>query len=111
MRLPKKVHVAADGSEWIKWCGLLVNVASLQMRADYTRYAGSPLSDALTLPLAQVSLYNTSYRVNLPLMLLRSEKRIKQIIQKGEHCSEGGFSHWVCSRIYSATESACSGSC
>ena len=66
MSLAKKVHVAADGSEWIKWCGLLVNVASLQMRADYTRYAGSPLSDALTLPLAQVSLCNPSCSVDLP---------------------------------------------
>ena len=59
MSLARTVHTAADGSEWIKWCGLLVNVASLQIWADYTRYAGRPLSDALTLPLAQVSVIST----------------------------------------------------
>ena len=57
MKLPRKVHTAADSSEWVKWCGLLINAASLEIRADYTRYAGRPLSDALALPLSQVAAH------------------------------------------------------
>ncbi|KAK9847399.1 hypothetical protein WJX84_002852 [Apatococcus fuscideae] len=53
MRLSRKVHISADGSEWVKWCGLLVNTASLDIQADYLRYSKKPLSDALTLPLSQ----------------------------------------------------------
>ena len=56
LELARRVHTAADGSEWVKWCGLLINVASLAIQADYTRYANKPLSDALTLPLSQVWL-------------------------------------------------------
>ena len=55
IKLARQVHLAAEGSEWVKWCGLLVNVINLEIQADYTRYTNRPLSDALTLPLSQVT--------------------------------------------------------
>ena len=55
IKLARHLHLAAEGSEWVKWCGLLVNVTNLEIQADYTRYTSRPLSDALTLPLSQVT--------------------------------------------------------
>lgn len=40
-----------DGSRFIKWCGLLLNVDTLEIQGDYTRYHGEHISTALTVPL------------------------------------------------------------
>ena len=45
----------ADGQEFMPWCGLLVNTATLDLQADYTRYAGAHLASSLTIPLTKVS--------------------------------------------------------
>lgn len=50
MALPRSVWRAADGSEFIKWCGLLINAATLEIQADYTRYSGQHIATSLTLP-------------------------------------------------------------
>ena len=42
--------VEADGSRFIKWCGLLIDTSTLEMRADYTRYAGEHMSASLNVP-------------------------------------------------------------
>ncbi len=39
-------------SAFIRWCGLLVNAATLDLMADYSRYSGQHISSSLTLPLA-----------------------------------------------------------
>ncbi|GAB4814869.1 hypothetical protein N2152v2_001915 [Parachlorella kessleri] len=49
--LPAALHRAASGAAFIKWCGLLVNVANLEVQGDYTRYVGEHISSSLTLPL------------------------------------------------------------
>ena len=36
-------------SMWLRWCGLLINAASLELLADYTRYSGQHISSSLTL--------------------------------------------------------------
>ena len=41
----------SGGGRFIKWCGLLLNVDSLEIQGDYTRYAGEHISTTLTLPL------------------------------------------------------------
>lgn len=48
--------MAGDGSTFVKWCGLLINTQNLELQADYTRYAGLPLSTTLTVPLFKVTL-------------------------------------------------------
>ena len=35
---------AGKGSTFIKWCGLLVNTATLELQGDYTRYCTAPRS-------------------------------------------------------------------
>ena len=52
--MPRSTYTASDGTEFIKWCGLLINATSLEVQADYTRYAGARLATALTLPSAKV---------------------------------------------------------
>ena len=54
--MQKDTYVAGDGSVFVKWCGLLINTSSLELQADYTRYAGLPLASTLTVPLAKVML-------------------------------------------------------
>ncbi|PSC73504.1 telomerase reverse transcriptase [Micractinium conductrix] len=49
--VPAAVWRSADGATFIKWCGLLINTATLELQGDYTRYAGEHLSSTLTLPL------------------------------------------------------------
>ncbi|KAL4423217.1 hypothetical protein ABPG77_000009 [Micractinium sp. CCAP 211/92] len=49
--VPATVWRSADGATFVKWCGLLINVATLELQGDYTRYAGEHVSTALTLPL------------------------------------------------------------
>jgi telomerase reverse transcriptase len=49
--LPPGTWDAGDGTLFMKWCGLLVNAATLEVQADYTRYAGEHVGSALTLPL------------------------------------------------------------
>ena len=44
------VYTSGDGSQFVKWCGLLLNVESLEIQGDYTRYAGEHISTSLTLP-------------------------------------------------------------
>lgn len=54
--LPRNTYVARNGQEYLKWCGLLVNVRTLELQADYTRYAGTRLAASLTIPLTKVRL-------------------------------------------------------
>ncbi|KAL3137379.1 hypothetical protein ABBQ32_006906 [Trebouxia sp. C0010 RCD-2024] len=51
--LQKGVYRDGAGSSFIKWCGLLINTSNLELQADYTRYAGLPLSSTLTVPLSK----------------------------------------------------------
>ncbi len=53
-RLPRNTVRATDGQEFMPWCGLLLNTASLDLQADYTRYAGAHLASSLTIPLTKV---------------------------------------------------------
>ena len=52
--LPRSVWVDGAGRAFIKWCGLLVNEATLEVQADYTRYAGHDLLMTMALPLHKV---------------------------------------------------------
>ncbi len=52
--LQRGTYLAGDGSTFVKWCGLLINISNLELQADYTRYAGLPLSSTLTVPLSKV---------------------------------------------------------
>ena len=47
------VFVSGDGSRFVKWCGLLINADTLEIQADYTRYAGEHIATSLTLPHTQ----------------------------------------------------------
>ena len=49
-RVASSLYRAADGSAFVKWCGLLIDVKSMEMRGDYTRYSGEHISTTLTLP-------------------------------------------------------------
>ena len=53
--MQKGVYQDGAGSCFVKWCGLLINTCNLELQADYTRYAGLPLSSTLTLPLSKVA--------------------------------------------------------
>ena len=53
--LPRNTYTAKDGKEFLKWCGLLINVRTLELQGDYTRYAGAQLAASLTIPLTKVS--------------------------------------------------------
>lgn len=44
----RKTYQAGD-AEFVQWCGLLVNSATLELQADYTRYTGQHLAGALGL--------------------------------------------------------------
>jgi hypothetical protein len=48
--LPRSVWKAPDGREYVKWCGLLIDAETLEVCADYTRYAGRHVTSALSLP-------------------------------------------------------------
>ena len=50
----RSTYRTADGAEFIKWCGLLINCASLEVQADYTRYEGQHISGSLSLALHKV---------------------------------------------------------
>ena len=52
--LPRNTYTAKDGQEFVKWCGLLINVSTLELQSDYTRYAGAQLAASLTIPLTKV---------------------------------------------------------
>ena len=52
--MQRGVYEDGAGSCFVKWCGLLINAGSLELQADYTRYAGLPLSSTLTVPLSKV---------------------------------------------------------
>ena len=52
--LPRNIHTAKDGQEFLNWCGLLINVHTLELQGDYTRYAGAQLAASLTIPLTKV---------------------------------------------------------
>jgi len=45
------MFVEEDGSKFIKWCGLLVNTQSLELRADYTRYSGEHIGASINIPI------------------------------------------------------------
>lgn len=51
--LPPLVFETPTGAQFIKWCGLLVNVHNLEIQGDYTRYVGEHISTTLTLPLGR----------------------------------------------------------
>ena len=53
--LPRNTYTAKDGQQFLKWCGLLINVRTMELQADYTRYAGAKLSASLTIPLIKVA--------------------------------------------------------
>ena len=53
--LPRNTFTAKDGQEFLKWCGLLINVRTLELQGDYTRYAGAQLAASLTIPLTKVN--------------------------------------------------------
>ena len=59
--LPRNTYTADNGQEYLKWCGLLVNVRTLELQADYTRYAGTRLAASLTIPLTKVELRFKGY--------------------------------------------------
>lgn len=44
MLVPASLHRAASGAAFVKWCGLLINVASLEVQGDYTRWVGGFVS-------------------------------------------------------------------
>ena len=52
--LPRNTYAARDGQEFLKWCGLLINVRTLELQGDYTRYAGARLVASLTMPHTKV---------------------------------------------------------
>jgi hypothetical protein len=35
--VPATLHRAASGAAFVKWCGLLINIANLEVQGDYTR--------------------------------------------------------------------------
>lgn len=47
--IQSSTYQAADGARFIKWCGLILNVQTLEFQGDYTRYSGEHVSTALTL--------------------------------------------------------------
>ena len=53
--LPRNTYTAKDGEQFLKWCGLLINVRTMELQADYTRYAGAKLSASLTISLTKVA--------------------------------------------------------
>ena len=48
--LRPSIYEEADGRKFIKWCGFLVDVDSLEIRADYTRYSGEHMATTLNIP-------------------------------------------------------------
>ncbi len=43
----------ADGTRFIKWCGLLIDVQTLELRADYTRYSSAHMRTTVNMPVAR----------------------------------------------------------
>lgn len=43
----------ADGARFIKWCGLLIDVRTLELRADYTRYSSAHMRTTVNMPVAR----------------------------------------------------------
>jgi len=48
--LRPSIYEEADGRKFMKWCGFLVDVDSLEIRADYTRYSGEHMATTLNIP-------------------------------------------------------------
>ena len=46
----KRLHVDAEGNEFLKWCGLLINARTLDVRNDYTRLVGQHIGSTITWP-------------------------------------------------------------
>ncbi len=42
---------SADGRQWVRWCGLLLCARSLEVMADYSRYAGCHVRTTMSVPL------------------------------------------------------------
>lgn len=42
-----------DGRRFVKWCGLLVDSQTLELRADYTRYCGEHIGSSLNIPISR----------------------------------------------------------
>eukprot|EP00850_Spirogloea_muscicola_P002133 SM000008S22222 [mRNA] locus=s8:563663:569830:+ [translate_table: standard] len=45
--IPTKEYVDGTGERFIPWSGLLINCASLEVQADYTRYCGDHISSSI----------------------------------------------------------------
>lgn len=50
--LPNPI-VEMDGTRFIRWCGLLIDVETLELRADYTRYSGAHMKTTVNMPVAR----------------------------------------------------------
>jgi telomerase reverse transcriptase len=42
------IGIETDSSQWLPWCGLLVNMKTLEVRGDYSRYASFCIRDTMT---------------------------------------------------------------
>jgi telomerase reverse transcriptase len=51
--LRQNIYEEADGTRYIKWCGLLVDIQTLELRADYTRYCGEHVGISLNIPVSR----------------------------------------------------------
>lgn len=51
----RRTFVSSDGNEFIPWCGILINVDTLEIMVDYSRYAGEFLRETMNLPIARTA--------------------------------------------------------
>ena len=53
--LTRRTFMNTDGQEFIPWCGILINVNTLEIMVDYSRYAGEFLRETMNLPLSRTA--------------------------------------------------------
>jgi len=46
----ESMWVDGSGSKFLKWCGLLINVKTFEIQADYTRFLGSAMRESTYIP-------------------------------------------------------------
>jgi len=51
----RRTFVSSDGNEFIPWCGILINVDTLEIMVDYSRYSGEFLRETMNLPIARTA--------------------------------------------------------
>ena len=49
-RLPRNEHATPEGRRHVRWCGLLIDSASLEVQADNSRLMGIPIGDVVHTP-------------------------------------------------------------